>query len=555
MKNSGRTLLVGLSVAPLLLACNSEKLKPIDPALLQVVGYGKVDAHFCTSPRQPAKQNLKYVFILDHSQSNQATIPNPLTPNDVNNTDPAGSRRFGPLVNFISNLVPDPNTILSYALIDFNDTAWQPQNSSGFLADGTAFVSLVTKDWIGSGTAANPAPNDAGFTNYEDALKLAQQLIQKDAQLSALLPDNPPITTVYEIIFVSDGVPTIATPSSSNATYTQTFTTDIGPVIQSIMNLKYDPNFGKAIASITLNAAYYSNGQPLVAAQSLLQQMAQAGNGEFLSFATGENILYQQFAPPPRDLLNLLTDVFVENVNGVWWDDGRFMLDSDGDGLPDEIERQLGSNPNAVDSDGNGVSDLVEYRTKGVACKDPQCSVAGRDPYAICAGFVTGTNPDGSVQFSSSTNDGLNDCEKYVLGLSRNSYNTNGDLIPDQFALKASIPVTPGSANAAFSDPFNDGVSNYNKLKLGLPVQVSKNSLVDFNSRSTSLEVESTPSPDVTCYHLQVDKVALALTTSLIRIHLIQNGAAAQDKPVLLRAEANVDPNSMTANFAPGDFK
>ena len=77
----------------------------------------------------------------------------------------------------------------------------------------------------------------------------------------------------------------------------------------------------------------------------------------------------------------------MQNVNGLWWDDGRFMADTDGDGLPDLIEAQFGSDPSNPDSDGNGVSDFVEYKTKGNPCNDSLCRASKRDPYALCAGY------------------------------------------------------------------------------------------------------------------------------------------------------------------------
>lgn len=550
-----KMIILLLPFLAVLAGCGKEPLAPLDTALDQMMGYGSVDAHFCTSAPSPAKQYLKYLFILDHSASNKPGFPSPLTPNDVSNTDPNGDRRYGPMVNFIQNLTPDPNNVTYFSLIDFNDQAELAQTLTGFDPSATHFVNnIANPDWIGSGTQASPSPNDSGFTNYSGALQLAYQLIQQDAQAAAGLASSPIVTSQYVIVFVSDGVPTVATPNGPNPTYTQTFTTDLQPVIASIMNLKNDPQLGQYISSITLNTAYYFDTQQLTGAETLLQQMASAGDGQYVQFGSGENILYQLFAPPSREIVNQLVDVFVQNENAVWWPNGQFMTDSDGDGLPDSIELQMGSNPYAADSDGNGVNDFVEYITKGKPCDDPNCLAANRDQYAFCDGYSPVTASDGTVTFSSSANDGLNDCEKFVLGGSVGNFNSNGDLIPDYYAAVNTLSIIPGSAGTAQADPFGDGLSNYSKLKLGLPIPFSIKSLVNVSSRSTSLTVESAPSSDVTCYHYTVGDIALSASANNIKVMVIQNSSAIQNKPFLMNAVKAIDSTG-TATFGPGDFQ
>ena len=71
------------ALAGLAAACGKESLQPLEYLLGVKLGYVNVDARFCTSPRSPGKQKIKYLFILDHSQSNQPGFPNPLTPTDV----------------------------------------------------------------------------------------------------------------------------------------------------------------------------------------------------------------------------------------------------------------------------------------------------------------------------------------------------------------------------------------------------------------------------------------------------------------------------------------
>ncbi len=542
-----------LSMLALSVSCKKETLDPLTKADVGIYNYGAVDAHFCTSAPSPALQKLKYLFIVDHSASNKPGVTADAT--DVQNSDASGSRRYGTMINFLSNLSPDPNTLTSFGLIDFNDTAAQATGLNGFESNTATFIQLATADWVGTGTNIAPSPVDSGFTNYQAALDLAEQMITADAQNEAAVQTTPPITTVYQIIFVSDGTPTVQS-AGSGSLYTQQFGLDIQPVISRLLDLKNHSGFGSSIANVNINTAYYfSTAQaPNANAVTLLQQMANAGNGLFIQFASGQQILYQQFAPPSRRILNQLADVFVENENAVWWDDGRFMLDSDGDGLPDAIEDQFGSNPNAADSDGNGVSDLVEFRTKGRPCDNATCSATGRDLYAICAGFNPSTSSSGQVLFSSTANDGLNDCEKFLLNGNSQSFNSNGSFIPDFLSFKNTISIQSGNSNVALSDPFGDGVNNYSKLKSGLPIQVSKHQILYFNTRVTSLTPESSPSNDVNCYHLTVANVALAGPQNKIRISIIQNSSSVQDKAFLMTAEKSFN-SQLNVSFQAGDFK
>jgi len=550
-KSQKQTLGVVLSLLCLLSACK-ETLDPLEMASSGVYNYGTVDARFCTSAPAPAMQKLKYLFIVDHSASNKPGVT--LDTSDVQNTDADGSRRFGPMINFINNLTVDSNTTPYFGLIDFNDSALQPTGIDGFVSDVNSFLTYATNDWIGTGTQTLPSPADSGFTNYQAALNLAYQIIQQDAQMEAAVQTGQIVTSVYQIVLVTDGVPTIL--NTGNVLYTQQFTTDLQPVIQKILALKTSVSLGPYIANISLNTAYYYNTNDGVnnAALTLLQQMADAGNGLFEQFGTGQQILYQAFAPASRSVINTLADVFVENENGVWWDNGQFMLDTDGDGLPDAIERQFGSNPYVADSDGNGVNDLVEYRTKGLPCNDSTCAPAGRDPYAMCAGYSPVKDANGNVTFSSSANDGLNDCEKFLLNGSSQSFNGNGDLIPDFLAFKNTLSIQKADASVALADPFGNKITNYQKLKLGYPIQVSAQQVPYFEPRTITLTVDSKADTGVTCYHYVASGVALTSPSNKLKVYVVQNSSLIQDKPFLMTAEQTLDSN-LKASFSAGDFK
>jgi hypothetical protein len=542
--------------------CHDKEILPLDMAIVTNPHWITVEASFCTAPPTPAKQKIKYLFVLDKSGSNQAGAPNPLNPSDVSGTDPTGARRYGPLLQFVKNMVPDPNNLTEFGLINFNDRACYPQintscvvPSSGFKgafdSSQANFISLVRSEWIWGGTAQNPMPLDSGFTDYVLALNAAIEMVKFDASLEAGSIQRPLVKSTYQIIFVSDGDPVIT--AAGGTVRTEDFLTEILPQVNTLLSLKNDPVFGSTIANITLNTAYYFQTAQIPTAEQLLQNIANSGNGQYMAFGAGENVMYQAFAPPIRNIRYKLADVFVDNLNAVFWDDGRLMQDSDGDGLPDEIELRLGSNPRLQDSDGNGVSDLVEYRTKGKPCADASCNFARRDPYSICDGLNPTRAPDGRTSFPDTDSDGLNDCEEFILKSDKILFDSNGDFIPDFLAFKNGLPFIAGT-QGVFAEPTADSLTSYSKLKLGLPMAIPSNQAYNLRKRVTTLVREDGP-PGVDCYHATVENVAAMGRGNTIRFQVIQNLAIVDDIPILKSAERQVDSDEKQVLFGHGDFQ
>src|SRR5689334_4242714 len=101
-----RRIVASTFCAVLSAACSDVRLRTSNDLSLDL-RYINVDATFCTSGRYFGSEKVKYLFILDHSSSNQPGFP--LSPNDVTGTDPLGARRYGVLAYFISQLNSQPN--------------------------------------------------------------------------------------------------------------------------------------------------------------------------------------------------------------------------------------------------------------------------------------------------------------------------------------------------------------------------------------------------------------------------------------------------------------
>ena len=560
--------------------CTKENLVPLSKTVIaasQKNQTATLDAGFCTDVPVPAQQKIRYLFILDHSSLNQVAVINN---GNTSNSDPTGSRRYGAIINFVQNLVPSPQVSVGFDIIDFSDSSNTKQVAglNTFDTDVNDFINIATSDWEGPNQdPLNPAPTDGGFTDYNAALQAAYTLIQQDLQnqLDLSTTQSSIVSTNYILVFVTAGTPVVQTTvdlngntlGSPGTSFTEDYTTLVKPALMQVLGLKTDPKYSQFVSSITLNTAYYYNtaSLPTDAATSAtvdyLKQMALDGNGTFQN-SSGAQVLYQSFAPPLISLQSQLVDVFIENKNAVWWN-GTLLQDSDGDGIPDAVEGQLGSNATLSDSDGNGVSDLVEYTTAGKTCTASGCSQGGRNLFAICAGFNPQVDSTGLTKYQSTSNDGLNDCEKYVLGANYKSFNSSGSLIPDFMALKNGISIQPGNPYVGNAIPFADSLTNYSKLKMGLPVNSAVTDLTRYKVRVTNLEVAPLPTDSanpkhdnlaVSCYHMNVSNIAVTGDANTLRVSLVMNSALGQDKAYMKVAETRL-PASLSVQVSDTDFK
>lgn len=122
----------------------------------------------------------------------------------------------------------------------------------------------------------------------------------------------------------------------------------------------------------------------------------------------------------------LIKKLIAANLNVVARADGP-RLDSDGDGLPDEEEVELGTRPDLADTDGDGLTDLVEARLALPA-------LAKDAPPAACFDIDFSGLP---APLPDTDGDLLNDCEERLLGTDLTLGDSDGDGLPDGLELRA----------------------------------------------------------------------------------------------------------------------
>ncbi|MEW6431225.1 MAG: VWA domain-containing protein [Myxococcota bacterium] len=401
---SSRLLLPGALLA--LAACTDvDLLKPRTSEVQK--GIATVEGRFCTDDPDTIVFPVKLWFIIDDSGSMQTNDPNQKR---YEEPKALAQRLEKPGVFFFGGetFAGDANGARRFT---------QPER---FTDSATTF---------GENVDAVKNPGNGG-TPYLAALNFAFGELSDDVRKNPVVARR----SRYVIIFLSDGAPT------------DSQSPQILDAVRTIMSLKQD------VGAITLNTVFL--GGPTGPTQSLLETMATEGGGLFKSFPNGDALSLDGF-----DLSGLRRTYqqrffLVANRTVLATGDGP-RADSDMDGLSDEREAQLGSDPTKRDSDEDGCGDAMEARV-------------GWNPNV--PGQLNGECVCGANERNDTDRDGLTDCEERWLGTSKVS--PDSDLAPDRSTVgdwlydlvDSDLLADPGGPNET-TDKDIDGVSDVHELR------------------------------------------------------------------------------------------
>lgn len=524
MSNSLKTTakITALVVAMLLqVACSDVKLSPY-----QNVNYSTSTSgiNFCTTKADTIKSNLKFIFVVDRSGSNQLRY-------DLNDpsitypgTDPTGSRRFDALLRFVDSFQSDE--YIHWSMVNFASDA---RIAREFTNDKQGFYDFVQDQ------RDRTAQIDAGSTNYLSALENVYNMIDRD--IEAARDVDPIVSSNYVIFFISDGSPIVQQQLQSAQ--------QVLGRIETITSFEEEEKH--YVEGIQVNTAYYYEDPIDLGARDLLNTMSVTGNGDFLEFASGQEIDFSRFAIPTRISRFALKEIWIANANTVW-SGNQLVSDTDADGLPDFLEVQLGSNFLAYDSDGNGVGDGIEYRISGGRpCQDAQCRTAQANPYTTCRSLESapGVFPDTDKDF-------LNDCEEKLVGTDRRDPDTNRDYVPDWMAFVNDIQMIQGTSDL-LTDPDQDGLTIYQELKRNTPVRVHNGQVSGLQQLQYVGKMVST-NQEQDCFSYQIQKMPFHTRNDKIRIFLFENTKSIGEKIVFRVAEKQITPYG-NVSVEEGEFR
>jgi hypothetical protein len=186
---------------------------------------------------------------------------------------------------------------------------------------------------------------------------------------------------------------------------------------------------------------------------------------------------------------NHFTDIFALNRTAEVLA-GTLVEDFDGDGVPNILDSNttLDISPYSADTNNDGYSDLLVYilgMTLASQSALPECTQTGR---------------------LDSDNDGLSDCEEALLGTSSINADSDGDGLPDYLEIRYGLnPLDPSDARL---NPSGDGISNYQKVKMNLPIPEYATPTIAALGYQYSITPVSTSSGP--CYDFLISNIRLA---------------------------------------------
>lgn len=250
--------------------------------------------------------------------------------------------------------------------------------------------------------------------DLEGALELGRAIVEAD------LADNTAgqrLRTRYVMVLVVAGAPDGA-PADWDAAETA--------FVDNVVDLREDVeeagSLSFALHTVQLAAPDPNDPDPpgtLDATEDLLQQLAFVGGGSHQRFGVPDAIALDQLGllefegALEAQALLVVNHSALPELEGV-------VRDSDGDGLADVDERDLGTDPGLIDSDADGLPDLVEL----LLARDPTLA---EPPPQVCSTLeLPWTDDDG---------DRLDSCSEALVGTDPSLPDSDGDTVPDGLEL------------------------------------------------------------------------------------------------------------------------
>ncbi|MBA2665270.1 MAG: VWA domain-containing protein [Bradymonadaceae bacterium] len=250
------------------------------------------------------------------------------------------------------------------------------------------------------------------------------------------------------------------------------------------------------------------------------------------------------------------TPLFIDLTKSGYPECGEPLIDTDGDGLSDLVELEIGTSPFLRDTDGDGLNDFLEwqFRESGLDAlnpRDSQCYVpspcvdSNNDGYCDCLldANLDGicdcvSNPniaclddlghdcldldedglcdcpdldgDGYCDYSDRTGDGMHDCEEVLYGTSQRGVDSDGDGYPDIVEIRFQ---TDPVRNDAQDDLDLDGVPNGIEIQAATDPNCNDSRIRSQTAYRYQLQ-QISQEGNKTCYEFGVSNITLVPTMS-----------------------------------------
>ena len=468
-----------------------------------------LEGRFCTLSTNDVIRPIKILIALDASQSMKVT-------------DPDGSRAKA-IISLLETLPADPEIYLAVMVFAGSTTAYltKPDTFEQVISITQAQRLALIERLL---NFVNPSiqPN-RDSTDFVKPLAEVYALINRDIANSRLSASAAAAEARgrYSVIFLSDGHPTVNQDDELLC----------GDAVKRVRDLK------DLAEDVKVNTVHvFSPTQPLSSACDLtafnpgaggpsckfptlpegpcplllvnqdsqrLERMAALGGGDFRDFRNHEPINFLNFHFGQVRRAFQIKELVATNFSAPPGSPAG-VADSDGDGLTDDEELALGTNPLLRDTDGDGFSDGVEVHFAKLGAPFDPAQVALPDGGGLdvgCPVALRGVDADC---------DGLLDCDEQLIGTNPTRSDSDDDGVPD--AIEWQLGTQASSADLE-QDPDSDGLTSRQEVRLHTnPNRVDADKLSVDGYRYALHADGPVDDQGRQCYLFRVDNVALAPT-------------------------------------------
>ncbi|MBX5483329.1 MAG: VWA domain-containing protein [Myxococcaceae bacterium] len=461
---------------------------PVDRAV-------SIEGQVCTPGSNEIVRPIKIAIALDSSQSMKVT-------------DPEGTRATA-VIDLFNNLPDEDEVYVAVLVFAGSTSSWLTNNRQiGFqrLKSMTQQQRYTLVAQLLNYTSTDTGPN-RDSTDFVKPLADLFELVNTDIAQSRLNADGGTESRAeYSLIFLSDGHPTIDQDDQLLNGFAVRRIRDLKDLAEDVrLNTVHVNNALKSTVCDTTGDA----GCPLLIVNQdaeRLQKMAELGGGEFRDFRNNEPINFLSFRFGLTRRIWLLKELIVDAVNAPAGSP-LGVADTDGDGLTDEQEDELGTDPFLADTDGDGFSDGVEVHFGALGAPftpqllpndggfDPGCPVELRGIDADC--------------------DGLLDCDEQIIGTNSAFTDSDGDGAPDE--VEWHLGTQPASKDLD-QDPDLDGVSTRDELRMHTRVKDPDVSSLTLDGYRYTIRAAGPVDPQGRqCFDFTVQNILLAPTRADLR--------------------------------------
>lgn len=467
------------------------------PDLQRVIESSKatISGRFYTENPNELNFPIKIIFAIDTSGSMDLADPE--------------NRRLDAVLDLIDEYIAHGNT-------EFQIFLWNNSVEYSYRQNGLYAFTNVRSDIEGViNNFLNDANPNGGGTEFYGVLGAIEDQIQAEC------PDesNPQQTdqlSVCAVIFLTDGIPEDNQGSQTDEEYRQAFADRITQIRTDALSSGIGAFY---FHTVFLDGIYTDNSPEYQEAVDLLTDMSDAGGGSFFEFENASSINFDIFD------FTLTTEYEIRNFfvynymalagideNG----DQNILIDSDGDGLPDFVEANIGTNAGMFDTDIDGLGDYFEYELALVGNNfDPLINDTETTQQCELGTQLTYPDEDG---------DNLTDCEEYFYLSRADEVDSDGDYLPDDIEMRAGSQVNTVTDN---EDTDFDGITDFTEIREHTPIDFNaerlqqdyKYDLNDFDSKLVILNQGTESETIVRDYNFVFSNIDIVETERIVDIN------------------------------------